>query len=265
MDEPPSVEELLGDVVGPSTAVQHGLDFLVKEWVHPEFVHGIARLRRRPGLIEIFVQCKIARGWHGVILSEAAHWIARAGWDSGSDQAQRPTSWTISRFEGDEALELAPLRTVFCLLVPAVLPCLGSGLPEPTLGCTGRGLEPPRHVVAEIRAGLVQTGGAVETVFKTEPHADSCESCLILKPIDYKESCYACGSTERVAARSLQGCFFCSRSFGLARKGARIGVLSILAAASVLASCFGGSALQGSPVQDLSVVTFLSTFTARDQ
>ena len=42
----------------------------------------------------------------------------------------------------------------------------------------------------------------------------------------------------------------CSRSFGWARKGAKIGVISLLAAASVLSSCIGGSALQGTPVQD---------------
>ena len=69
---------------------------------------------------------------------------------------------------------------------------------------------------------------------------------------------------------SRQGAFkdappLLSRSFGWARKGARIGVISLLAAAAVLSSCIGGNALQGTPVQDPSVVTFLSNFTARDQ
>ena len=43
----------------------------------------------------------------------------------------------------------------------------------------------PRDVVAEVRAGLVETAacecGAVETVFRIEPQADSCESCGISK------------------------------------------------------------------------------------
>ena len=38
-----------------------------------------------------------------------------------------------------------------------------------------------------------------------------------------------------------------------------IGVISLLAAASVLSSCIGGTALQGAPVQDPSVVTCLGS------
>ena len=85
----------------------------------------------------------------------------------------------------------------------------------------------PGDVVAEVRAGLVETAacecGAVETVFRTEPQADPCESCGISKLAQHEESCFACGSSERV--------------------GARIGVISLLAAASVVSMCVGGSAL----------------------
>ena len=68
----------------------------------------------------------------------------------------------------------------------------------------------PGDVVAEVRAGLVETAacecGAVETVFRTEPQANPCKSCGISKLAKHEESCYTCGSTERVAARSFQGC-----------------------------------------------------------
>ena len=68
----------------------------------------------------------------------------------------------------------------------------------------------PGDVVAEVRAGLVETAacecGAIETVFRTEPQADLCESRGISKLAKRKESCFACGSSERVAARSFQGC-----------------------------------------------------------
>ena len=68
----------------------------------------------------------------------------------------------------------------------------------------------PGDVVAEVRAGLVQTAacecGAAETVFRTEPQADPCESCGISKLAKREESCFACGSAERVAASIFQKC-----------------------------------------------------------
>ena len=36
-----------------------------------------------------------------------------------------------------------------------------------------------------------------------EPQADPCESCGISKLAKHEESCFACGSSERVAARML--------------------------------------------------------------
>ena len=62
--------------------------------------------------------------------------------------------------------------------------------------------------------------GAVETVFRTEPQADPCESCGISKLTKHEESCFACGSSERVAARSFQGCSSCSR-FWMGAEGSK--------------------------------------------
>ena len=45
----------------------------------------------------------------------------------------------------------------------------------------------------------------------------------------------------------------------------RSAVIALGCKSAVLSSCIGGNALQGTPVQDPSVVTFLSNFTARDQ
>ena len=54
----------------------------------------------------------------------------------------------------------------------------------------------PGDVVAEVRAGLVETAacecGAVETVFRTEPQTNSCESRGISKLAKHEESCFAC-------------------------------------------------------------------------
>ena len=118
-------------------------------------------------------------------------------------------------------------------------------------------------VVAEVRAGLVCECGAIETVFRTEPQARL--TCVSRAGSPSLLSTRSPASPARPLRRSRQGAFkdappLLSRSFGWARKGARIGVISLLAAA-VLSSCIGGSALQGTPVQDPSVVTFLSNFT----
>ena len=91
--------------------------------------------------------------------------------------------------------------------------------------------------------------GAVETVFRTEPQADSCE---------HEESCFACGSSERLAARSFQGCSSCSRSFGWARRERRSGLSPSL---PQLPSSRAVS--EGAPCRELR--SRPSNFTARDQ
>ena len=79
-------------------------------------------------------------------------------------------------------------------------------------------------MVAEVRAGLVETAacecGAVETVFRTEPQADSCESRGVSKLVKHEERVVSDGR-------------------GKERRSAE-----------VLSSCIGGSALQGTPVQE---------------
>ena len=96
-----------------------------------------------------------------------------------------------------------------------------------------------------MRSGLVSTAacgcGAVETVFESEPSPQVCADCgVAVASVDH-DPCFACGSASRAAARSFQGCSSCARSFGRLRTGARIGVLSVLAAVTVLASVWGGS------------------------
>ena len=114
----------------------------------------------------------------------------------------------------------------------------------------------PGDVVAEVRAGLVETtacgcGAALSL---------RCKSCGVSKLVKHEESCFACGSSARVAARSRDAPPARGPLDGRGKERR-----SLLAAASILSSCIGGSALQGTPVQDPSVVTFLSNFTARDQ
>ena len=100
----------------------------------------------------------------------------------------------------------------------------------------------PGDVVAEVRAGCVDSAvcgcGSVETFLTSVESAPVCESCGVGRPEDHPPACYACGSSERIAARSLQGCADCSKGFGMMKKGAKVGVLCFMTAAFFANQCF---------------------------
>ena len=72
---------------------------------------------------------------------------------------------------------------------------------------------------------------------------------------ELSEGCFSCGSSERTAVRSYQGCGSCSRTRGRRSACTRVGVFSVLAAVTALYGC--GSYER--PVEDPSVVTFLGS------
>ena len=111
-----------------------------------------------------------------------------------------------------------------------------------------------------MRSGLIGSVcncGAVETVFETETSPQACADCGVATASADHDPCFACGSASRAAARSFQGCSSRTRSFGRLRTGARIGALSVLAAATVLASVCGGSGPVGRPVEEPGVLSCL--------
>ena len=112
----------------------------------------------------------------------------------------------------------------------------------------------PGDVVA-VRAGCVDSTacgcGSVETFLTSVESAPVCESCWVGRPEDSPPACYACGSSERIAAGSLQGCSDCSKGFGMMKKGAKGGVLCFMTAAFFASQCF--SAMSG--VGNLPIMT----------
>ena len=98
----------------------------------------------------------------------------------------------------------------------------------------------PGDVVAEVRSGLVETAacdcGAVETTFLSLGEDGPCETCGVAKAPEF-----SCGSGERTAVRSYQGCSSCSRTRGRRSACTRVGVFSVLAAGSAL---FGGGSYE---------------------
>ena len=115
----------------------------------------------------------------------------------------------------------------------------------------------PGDVVAEVRSGLVETAacdcGAVETTFFSAGEEAPCETCGVSKAPEVSDGCFSCGSVDRAAVRSYQGCSSCSRARGRRSSATRVGVFGVLAAVSVF---FGGGSYER-PVEDPSVVTFL--------
>ena len=79
----------------------------------------------------------------------------------------------------------------------------------------------PGDVVAEVRSGVVETAacdcGAVETTFLSPGQDGPCETCCVAKAPEVSEGCFSCGSAERTAVRSYQGCSSCSRTRGRRR------------------------------------------------
>ena len=112
----------------------------------------------------------------------------------------------------------------------------------------------PGDVVAEVRSGLVETAacdcGAVETTFLLFEEDGPCETCGVAKAPELSEGCFSCGSSERTAVRSYQGCSSCSRTRGRRSACTRVGVFSVLAAVTAL---YGGGSYER------LVVTFLGS------
>ena len=122
----------------------------------------------------------------------------------------------------------------------------------------------PGDVVAEVRSGLVETAacdcGAVETNFLSVGEDGPCETCGVAKAPESSDGCFSCGSFERTAVRSYQGCSSCSRTRGRRSASTRVGVFSVLAAVSAL---FAGGSYER-PVEDSDVVTFLGNIPKED-
>ena len=111
----------------------------------------------------------------------------------------------------------------------------------------------PGDVVAEVRSGLVETAACDCGAFLSPGEDGPCETCGVAKAPELSEGCFSCGSGERTAMRSYQGCSSCSRTRGRRSACTRVGVFSVLAAVTAL---FGGGSYE-CPVEDPSVVTFL--------
>ena len=119
----------------------------------------------------------------------------------------------------------------------------------------------PGDVVAEVRAGCVDSTvcgcGSVETFFTSVESAPVCESCGVGRPEDSPPACYACGSPERIA-RPLQGCSACSKTFGMMKQGAKVGVLCFMTAAFFASQCFSAMSGVGNLlIEDPKVIGFL--------
>ena len=192
------------------------------------------------------------------------------------------TDRELLRYSGAEALELAPGDGVLVPVEREVQSSADGSLTEavfpvdcgveavPGLWTTGAAegfvllaaqeldhtLE-PGDVVAEVRSGLVETAacdcGAVETNFLSVGEEGPCETCGVAKAPEFSDGCFSCGSFERTAVRSYQGCSSFSRTRGRRSACARVGVFSVLAAVSAL---FAGGSYER-PVEDPAVVTFL--------
>ena len=116
-------------------------------------------------------------------------------------------------------------------------------------------------VVAEVRAGCVDSTvcgcGSIETFFTSLESAPVCESCGVGRPEDTPSACYACGSSDRIAAGSLQGCSACSKGYGMMKKGAKVGVLCFMNAAFFAGKCFSAMSGVGNLlIEDPEVIGF---------
>ena len=193
------------------------------------------------------------------------------------------TDRELLRYSGAEPLELAPGDGVLVPVEREVQSSADGSLTEavfpvdcgveavPGLWTTGAGegfvllaaqeldytLEPGD--VVGVRSGLVETAacdcGAVETTFLSPKDEGPCETCGVAKAPELSDGCFSCGSSERTAVRSYQGCGSCSRTRGRRSACTRVGVFSVLAAVTALYGC--GSYER--PVEDPSVVTFLGS------
>ena len=117
-------------------------------------------------------------------------------------------------------------------------------------------------MVAEVRAGCVDSTvcgcESVETFFTSVESAAVCESYGVGRPGDTPSACYACGSSERIAATSLQGCSACSKGYVLMKKGAKVGVLCFMTAAFFASQCFSAMSGVGTLlIDDPEVIGFL--------
>ena len=207
---------------------------------------------------------------------------ARPAWTGLAAMSQGAPRRELLRYSGAEPLELAPGDGVLVSVEREVQSSADGSLTEavfpvdcgveavPGLWTTGAAegfvllaaqeldhtLE-PGDVVAEVRSGLVETAacdcGAVETNFFSAGEDALCESCGVFRASEVSDGCFSCGSAERAAVRSYQGCSSCSRARGRRSATTRVGVFGVLAAVSVF---LGGGSYER-PVEDPAVVTFL--------
>ena len=117
-------------------------------------------------------------------------------------------------------------------------------------------------VVAEVRAGCVDSTvcgcGSVETPFASVASAPVCESCGVGRPEDSPPACYACESSERIAAMFFQGCGACSKGFGMMKQGAKVRVLCFVTAAFFASQCFSAMSGVGNLlIEDPDMIGFL--------
>ena len=91
--------------------------------------------------------------------------------------------------------------------------------------------------------------GSIETFFTSIESAPVCESCGVSSPEDTPSACYACGSSDRIAARSFQGRNVCSKGYGMLKKGAKVGVC-FMTAALFAGPCFSAASGVGNLLID---------------
>ena len=85
-----------------------------------------------------------------------------------------------------------------------------------------------------------------------------CVSCGVGRPEDTPSACYACGSSDRIVARSLQGRRACFKGYGMMKKGAKVGVSCFMTAAVFAGQCFSATSGVGNLLtEDPDVIGFL--------
>ena len=91
--------------------------------------------------------------------------------------------------------------------------------------------------VAEVRPGLAEVTvcecGMMDSHLTSPSEGKVCQECGV-GIASSPSACQLCGATERAVVRDLQGCRTCARTLGARTRRAGYGLLSTLAAASVL-------------------------------
>ncbi|CAK9002134.1 Retrovirus-related Pol polyprotein from transposon 412 [Includes: Protease [Durusdinium trenchii] len=178
------------------------------------------------------------------------------GFETGGDQRQ------LLRFAGEEPVVLAPgdgalvpvtrdfAQVIDGSLCEGVLPIEGPVEAVPGIWDSGAvsgmvlvtaqdeevTLEAGRPV-AEVRPGLAEVTvcecGMMDSHLTSPSEGKVCQECGV-GIASSPSACQLCGATERAVVRDLQGCRTCARTLGARTRRAGYGLLSTLAAASVL-------------------------------